>query len=156
MRSTTKLLATASATGCAVLLAAGPAIARPRPPPIVAWHVVEETTGNWKCGAVVDHPAADGLRMRACVVRNSGGDRQAVLILVNHTGRQVQIHGETNTYIKTNLGGRVRCASSPLQNGFQVGCFSKTQKAKHVSDAHVWMTLNVNGYVKKIEYTLTD
>ena len=160
MNSLTKALSVVSIAMGSLLLSSGPALASISTPDIVAWHEVGETDANWKCGTVTDHPAADGIRFRACIIRNELDMAQAVLVLVNNSGRKVQIHGETNTTIRTSWNpsrknlADVDCASSPLNTGFQVGCFSRTKRVE--PSLSVKMRLNINGHVKTIEYSRPD
>ncbi|MER5465909.1 hypothetical protein ABT010_35685 [Streptomyces sp. NPDC002668] len=159
-----KTLAAVSVATGSVLLSSGPAMASIDRPDLVAWQEVGETNANWKCGTVVNHPAGDGIRFRACIIKNASNDAQAVLVLVNNSGNRIQIHGEKNTTIRTNWNpsmknrGDVNCASSPLNTAFQRGCFSETKGAKNSNGLPlaVEIRLNVDGYVKTIKYTRND
>ncbi|MEH0577882.1 MULTISPECIES: hypothetical protein [Streptomyces] len=164
MKHVTKtLVAVIAATG-AFLLSAGPAVATIAQPRLVTWQEVGDTDENWKCGPVVDHPAGDGIRFRACIIKNASNDAQAVLVLVNNSGSRIQINGEANTTIRINWNpsarniGDVNCASSPLNTGFQRGCFSQTKPTDQLNGRPLRVTirLNVDGYVKVIKYTRND
>jgi hypothetical protein len=112
--------------------------------PTVGWKAVS-TNSNWYCNEqYTTHVDKPGVKFKACIVRNSNGDAQAVLVVQNVSGERVNIDGRI--VFESQRGGDIWCDDSPLENGFTRGCYGKTvlmDRCERPGTAVV--TLGVNG-----------
>ncbi|MET7504524.1 hypothetical protein [Streptomyces microflavus] len=108
-----------SAAAAAVIMGAGPAAAATN------WQEVN-TNSNWYCETTKQHNPYSGVGFQGCVVQNSSGDAQVVLVVVNNGPKAVRIGGS----ISSGFGSNATCAASVLNPGFQRGCFAPTKSLK--------------------------
>ncbi|WP_242432696.1 hypothetical protein [Streptomyces sp. Root1310] len=128
----TRALTVMVAVAGTVALSATPASAA------VGWKAVD-TNSNWSCGGYKSHPLSGQLKLKVCIVRNSNGDAQAIVVVQNTTGVPVSISGA----VRSDFGSNVDCAGTTLNTGFTRGCFAGT--ATDVTDRTF---LNATGYLE--------
>ncbi|MFJ6444924.1 hypothetical protein [Streptomyces sp. NPDC091649] len=129
MKLVQKGFAVAAMTIGAGVLAAGPAVAAPY------WQSFS-TNSNWSCGDTQRVPNTS-VFTQVCIVKNDTGTyRQAVVIVNNQQGRQVQIEGG----VGSNFGSSGWCNRSDLNPGLKTACFGNTVKA---SSGSAWSTVGV-------------
>ncbi|MEV7912664.1 hypothetical protein [Streptomyces griseus] len=109
----------AAATTAAVIMGSGQAFAAAN------WQEVN-TNSNWHCEKTRQHNPYSGVGFQGCIVQNSKGDAQVVLVVVNNGPKAVRIGGS----ISSGFGSNVTCAASVLNPGFQRGCFAPTKTLK--------------------------
>ncbi|MFF4227974.1 hypothetical protein [Streptomyces sp. NPDC001820] len=113
-----KSLTLAAAVAGTLALTASPASAAPQ-----AWQAVS-TNSSWDCGTYKHHKVSDNVNYKVCIVMNSGGYAQAVLVVQNKASVAVRITGEVTTNIP---GGADDCAVFTLKPGYTRGCFGPTK-----------------------------
>ncbi|MFF4229004.1 hypothetical protein [Streptomyces sp. NPDC001820] len=85
------------------------------------------TNSNWHCGYTWQMGTQpSGVVAQTCIVANSSGWAQAVLVVSNNSGQTITIGGMvmSNMY----LGTPHPCNSSLMHSGFQRGCLGPSNK----------------------------
>lgn len=135
------LLAAGAAVIGSGLATATPAVATPP-----YWQAVS-TNSDWDCSQYKAHRLSLNIKFKTCIVRNSSGGAQAVLVVQNSGTKAALIRGELNTY---NTGGTYQgsytyyCSESTLNAGYTRGCFGQTFPG--TSDISATSSLYMNGY----------
>ncbi|WP_162833111.1 hypothetical protein [Streptomyces sp. CB09001] len=122
-----------------VLFSASPAQASDT----VKWKPVS-TNSNWSCGAYIGHNDRSHIKLKACIVTNSSGGAQAVLVVQN-AGTSDQYLSKGRVIFESQLGGDVWCAPTNLAEGRTAGCYAPT-----VQVGNCWRTSSAT-----VELTLT-
>ncbi|WP_399884957.1 hypothetical protein ACGH7X_13300 [Streptomyces sp. BBFR51] len=109
----------------------------------VKWKPVS-TNSNWSCGAYIGHNDRAHIKLKACIVTNSSGGAQAVLVVQN-AGTSDQYLSKGRVIFESQLGGDVWCAPTNLAAGRTAGCYAPT-----VQVGNCWRTSSAT-----VELTLT-
>ncbi|MGW1537173.1 hypothetical protein [Streptomyces aureus] len=108
------LAVTAVAVGT-VALGAAPASADENWGPV-------STNSTWKCNTYEKHSVSDNVSYKPCVVHNSNGDAQTVLVVQNRASVAVAIGGWLH-FEGAGSEYSVFCAASTLNPGYTRGCY---------------------------------
>ncbi|EGE40789.1 hypothetical protein GTY83_07050 [Streptomyces sp. SID4928] len=155
MRTSIRLAALAVSATAAITLNAGTAAAA-----TVNWKEVD-TNSNWHCSAWEQHWAASGpdegnYNFKPCIVVNSSGGAQGVLVIQNASIYQKMLVKGAVRFPSSDAAGQTLCAESVINNPFTRGCFAPTKNVGcgNTPGIEVLVYVKVDGEWKEDTYSI--
>lgn len=92
--------------------------------PTVNWKEVN-TNSNWTCNSEwKQHWIYNNVNFKSCIVTNSSGGAQGVLVVQNASTHTIRMKGRV--LFESEGGGDVWCADTTLHPGYTRGCYAPT------------------------------